>query len=181
MTVFPEQIFRKLPHWFHKVYHGVSKVYHGRKWGFSANKRSLSSGRNILECLERWIKVSKSWVKGPVWKKEECCPFLWALKIVQRGSGPRQERSFCSCLLWTVNLSVIHQIFAEHLLCVRPWEYSRECFPLLSLPGYASFLGIFLPLVGETTRVLKDIHWLCCPPRILLGWILTLRNTSDFI
>lgn len=76
-------------------------------------------GTFCLECLERWIKVSKSWVKGPVWKKEECCPFLWALKIAQRGSGPRQERSCCSCLLWTVNLSVIHQIFAEHLLCVR--------------------------------------------------------------
>lgn len=88
--------------------------------------------------------------------------FLWALKMVQRGFGPRQERSCCSYLLWTVNLPVIHLIFAEQLLCVRHWEYSRERIPVLSLPGYTSFLGTFLPLVAETTRVLKDIHWLCC-------------------
>ena len=84
--------------------------------------------------------------------------FLWALKIAQRGSGPPQETSCCSCLLLTVNLSVIHQTLAEHLLCVRHWEYSREHFPVLRLPGYTSFLGPFLPLVSETTRVLKDIH-----------------------
>ena len=66
----------------------------------------------------------------------------------------------------------IQHIFVEHLLLSTyrvPGTGNIAVNKVLSIslcrgsPGCTSFSGTFSTLVAEMSRVLKGIHWLCCP------------------